>query len=456
MPTSTRSRTRRKTKAGGVGDASPPASWPNGSRKPQHPLEALDGARSRRSSSIRRASGIGSTTSEGSLLGNTRESRPVRHGAGASGAVPSEEHWGRRRRRYELLRASWEHSTNRRTRLCGRMRARRRGGADRVPEVRQTDDGVSYWAGVARCGSVWACPVCSVKIRHERTLEVEAGMRRWITGGNTVAFLTLTLPHGVGDSCADLMDTVRAAFSRVFSGRPYRSDRKRFRIRHTFRAWDATYGSNGWHPHIHAALFVEGELAEEELAELEGTLFRRWARAVEQRGHARPSFDHGIHVESAREVVRLAGYLLKVQGDSGASLAMELTRGDLKVSKGTSPFGLLERFRATGDLEALELFKEWEEATKGRHFCRWSDGARDALQVEERDDLELAEKQVGGTTLYRPTPEEWQALKASGHALHAVLRVAELEGADGVANYVTRLLQRSRRRACSHRSRTVP
>ena len=309
-----------------------------------------------------------------------------------------------------------------------------------MPEIRIAEGNVGYWAGVARCGSVWACPVCSAKIRHERMIEVEAGMQRWLAEGNSVVFFTLTMPHDFGESCSSLMDTISQAFSAVFSGRPYKRDRERFGIVHSFRAWDATHGRNGWHPHIHGALFVKGHLDGAEIEEFEESIFKRWVRAVTSRGHRPPSKRHGIKLEEVNRVQELAGYLLKVQGEeSGASLAMELTRGDLKTGRGRTPFQLLRSFADTGDLADLELFREWAEATKGKHFARWSDGARQALRVDELEDQDLVEKEVGGVPIYRPGPEEWQALVRTPGALCEALRVTEAGGAVAVSGYAAAL-----------------
>ena len=385
------------------------------------------------------------------FLGNTRESRPALCDK-APGDPGDFERQQRRERRYCLRELNWDLSPIRRVRLCGRIPGRRADGSRGLPEIRAAEENVCYWSGVGRCGSVWACPVCSAKIRHERTLEVEAGMQKWLAEDNSVVFFTLTMPHDFGESCGALMDTVSAAFSSVFSGRPYKRDRDRFGIVHSFRAWDATHGRNGWHPHIHGALFVEGHLDRAAIVELEESVFARWVRAVTSRGHRSPSKEHGIRLEEAHRVKDLAGYLLKVQGeDTGASLAMELTRGDLKAGRGRSPFQILQGFADTGDLGDLELFREWVEATKGKHFTRWSDGARTALSVEELQDQDLVEMDVGGVTIYCLGPDEWHALTGTPGALCEALRVAEAGGAVAVATYVAAV----REKWCDRRRRAA-
>ena len=356
----------------------------------------------------------------------------------------------RRRRRYELRNVLWQESTIRRCQWCGRIPGRAPGGAQATPEIR-INDGVAHYSGVGRCGSVWACPVCSPKIRQGRALEFEQAARTHLGRGGAIVFLTLTMPHDFGESLAELMDTITASNHALYSGRPWRRDREDFGIRHSFRTWDSTHGRNGWHPHQHGALFLDRRPSPEELDELTERLFDRYADAIESRGHRRPSREHGIRVELARSPKELAGYLLKVEGeDSGRNLALELARGDLKRGAGRTPFEILAAFRDTGDLAELALWHEWEKATKGRHFSQWSRGARAELGlVEECSDEELAEAEVGGEVVHTFTFEEWHAV--AGHAaatgcgaLTIPLRIAETAGAGGVAEYLTKLTARWR------------
>lgn len=344
----------------------------------------------------------------------------------------------------------WEKSTIRRCRWCHRVAGREKGGGRGTPQVRVVD-GVAHYSGVGRCGSVWACPVCSPKIRHGRALEFEHAARTWLDRGGAIAFVTLTMPHDFGESLAELMDTMTASNRAAYGGRPWGRDRHEFGVRHSFRSWDATHGGNGWHPHQHGALFLEEKPEELELEELTGRIFDRYADAIVASGHRRPSRAHGIRVELARSAEQLAGYLLKVEGaDSGRKLAMELTRGDLKRGAGRTPFEILEAFRDTGDLAELARWHEWEKATKGRHFTQWSRGARAEFGLDELSDQELAEAQVGGDVVYTFTPDEWSALVwasswGTAAEMTVPLRLAETGGAEAVRAHLGELTERWRR-----------
>src|SRR5690606_39143584 len=56
------------------------------------------------------------------------------------------------------------------------------------------------FGGLATCGSVWACPVCSAKIAVRRASEVEQALNWNVERGGTVVFATLTVRHRRGQS----------------------------------------------------------------------------------------------------------------------------------------------------------------------------------------------------------------------------------------------------------------
>ncbi len=352
--------------------------------------------------------------------------------------------------KYQLReKGTWPYSIVPRCHKCGRVPAWRKDGEGsrrEVPGINITEEDVrAYWSGIMACGAIWSCPVCSAKIRHQRALEANEAMKNWVSQRKlcrrSVVFLTLTMPHDSTDDLPCLIGTIKHAFRKLFNGRPWRRDRERFRIRAWVRVWDITHGKNGWHPHLHIALFVEGNPTPEELTALEDEWYRRWAEAVVEKGFRAPSREHGIHLEKARDTEQVSAYLMKIEGEeSGVPLAQELTRGDLKTGKGRTPFGILQDFIDTGDLQDLALFKAYERATKGQHFSRWSKGAKELLGIQDLSDQELVEKEVGGTLVYTPTPDEFHAVVRTPGGLAKALRIAETEGKEAVQAYLAGLV----------------
>jgi len=99
-------------------------------------------------------------------------------------------------------------------------------------------------ANVAKCGTPWDCPSCSSAVRAERTEPI--GVVGQILGG--MCMVTLTSPHLVQDSLADVFDHLTKSWRATVSGRgAWRAS--------WVRAVEVTHGSSGWHPHIHVIVF---------------------------------------------------------------------------------------------------------------------------------------------------------------------------------------------------------
>lgn len=384
---------------------------------------------------------------------------------------------GRRIRRYDLRSVLWDLSTQKRCRACGRVPASGAAGREGVTPQVKVADGVAHYAGVARCGSVWACPVCSPKIRQERAQEIDRGGTAWLSGGElhhemkrrtlhhdaqdgrTLLFLTLTMPHDFGDDLAALMKAIKKAWRRIFSGRSSQAMRARFSVPYYVRNWDATHGRNGWHPHKHAVLFCERTLTPDELHELEAEIYARYRGAIEESGYRPPSRAYGIHLEEARSVEELSAYVGKIEGaESGIPVALELTRGDLKEGRRghRTPIQVLESFAASGDVEELEIWHEWETGTKGQHFTQWSPGLKHLLGVNDRTDEEIVEEEEGGETVYTFQLEEWRAVCDTPAAAAKILDLAEEGGPAAVAPYVAEIYGRWKRRRRSRGGRHPP
>lgn len=260
----------------------------------------------------------------------------------------------------------------------------------------------AHFSGLERCGSIWACPVCSAIIRAARAREIALALERAHERGHGVAFVTLTLRHTAADSLALNLDHLLEAWRRLQSWQAWRKLSKRLRHLGTIRAVEITVGSNGWHPHAHLALIFERPLSEVERASFEGELAAIWQRAVEKVGGRLPSLEHGVNVKLADgDGVQIAGYLGKVQetvGKQRLKIAQELARGDLKHGRAGSvtPFELLDD--ETGSRRTRALWFEYVTATKGRRAFGWSRGLRELLvpDLEDLTDEEVLEQAERG------------------------------------------------------------
>jgi hypothetical protein len=142
--------------------------------------------------------------------------------------------------------------------------------------------------------------------------------------------------------------------------------KEKARIVGTIRAVEVTHGENGWHPHLHVLVFLTGEPGAEGLAALTLHVQEKWRRAVVAAGYRPPSELHGVKVERCRSAAEAGGYIAKTQ--DGRSPGNELARSDLKRGKEGHhlPLQILGDFGETGDRADLDLWNEYEVATKGR------------------------------------------------------------------------------------------
>jgi len=243
-------------------------------------------------------------------------------------------------------------------------------------------------------------------------------VRRWLESGGQVILLTLTVRHSRFNHLRGLLDAVQYAWTKALSGRGWADDQARWgspvgsKIRIPYvRALESTHGdTNGWHPHVHALLFVRG-LEQRDADDLGLAVFERWQRAVVRRGYEAPTTERGvdaklIYPDSEGGVGDAAKYLVKA--------GWELAGGAAKLGKrgSVTPFGILRRFWETGDMADLDLWREWERATKGRRQLTWSRGLRDLLGIgAEADDQEIVDEALEGETLGYVDAGDWRHLR---------------------------------------------
>ena len=307
-----------------------------------------------------------------------------------------------------------------------------------------TAEGVVHVGGVKRCGSPWACPVCAPKIGERRAVEIDQAISAWLGMGGRVYFVTATLRHELGDHLSDLLEMLQGAWSRTFrfgSGvtPPWYGGQA--------RAVEITHGGNGWHPHVHAAVFVEAgwedQCPEVNDHDLDGgcvhhgsydavrqelvDLGADWAESVRLFGgySAVAGGGPGWDVREVHEAGALSNYLTKVDGGWGAGL--ELARLDLKRGKGRTPFALLAQAIAdTGGARAL--FRIYERATAGRNRIVISRGLmrRCAVELVSDDEAAVGEAPVDPVAVVSLSSSDWRGLLRAGFAADLVRDVGDL------------------------------
>lgn len=355
----------------------------------------------------------------------------------------------RRHVRYAQRGVLWRESRLQRIRYCGRIThggdggnvvTRLRAGAPSGgSRTSPPPTAVAHFSGLQSCGSIWACPVCSAKIRNGRANEISAAAAAWDLAGNSVVMMTLTFPHDLGMRLAALLPIVADGFRALISGRPWRRVKDQVGIVGTIRSIEVTHGGNGWHPHAHVLVYVTGEISAEGIAQLAVYARARWAKWITKQGYRVPHDRHGVDIGLCTSAEEAGAYVSKTQ--DGRSTGNELARGDMKQGRQGSrtPFEILDDFRWTGDVEDLALWHEYEQATKGHQAITWSKGLRGILGVgQEQTDEELAAEEVGGDDIAMIPAEVWAGVVKIPGLDAALLDVAERSGRAGMDKLLAR------------------
>jgi hypothetical protein len=379
--------------------------------------------------------------------------------------------------RYSARAVLWDLTSLDRLRSCGRDPI---GNALAV----RSSGGSSGFAGLETCGSVWACPSCSAKVRAARSDELTRALTAHLAASGSAFFLTLTMRHprdrrtGQVAPLAELWDDLAAGWDAAKSGRAYKQGRDltnlspRYQERYKWlrsqgvtnlpgadalgllgiaRFVEATHGKNGWHLHAHAVLFFEGQPDPDDVHALALGMFDRWRSALVARGRMAPIANRGgLDIRPVYAPEGLGIYATKngAAKDTEAlqtiasRASREATRADTKLGRADNrtPWQVIAEFSAWGDMADLAIWREWEQASKGRRFAVWSRNDAPRWQEllnargEERTDEEIAADDLGGDTLGYIGRSDWRGIRADGAYLDALLTVAASGSADAVAD----------------------
>ena len=304
-------------------------------------------------------------------------------------------------------------------------------------------DGVAHYAGLETCGSTWSCTVCEPKISNRRADEISVAAGAWERAGNSVYMVTPTVPHDLGMRLADLLPLIADSWRALIGGRPWRTLREQVGIAGQVRSMEVTCGCNGWHPHLHVLLFVEGAPGSAGLFEMHRYFLDKWQSVIVAAGYRRPDDQHGVVITRCPSAEEAGRYIAKTA--TGKPVGNELARGDLKTGrKGhRTPFEILEDYRQHPNDADLKLWREYELATKGHRKITWSKGLRKLISEladlgEEKSDEEIAAEEIGGDDLVVIDTVTWRKIVRAPGLCGYLLDQAERGGAAAVIEAAAR------------------
>ena len=324
-------------------------------------------------------------------------------------------------------------------------------GHDSIGAHIRNSGGRYSYGGLAVCANAWVCPVCATRIAHRRADEVrqlilEAQKQKFV-----VEMVTLTVPHGLGDSAKFLADSVTAAWrafvnhgswKRPGGPRSFPGIRRRASVKGYVRALEVTHGSNGWHPHLHIIFISEHGLMQHRCR-----IWELWANVCVSLGLGQPSLERGVDIQDGEKAGEYLckfsddGELLQTRQGQGIKwdAADELTLANKKSGRNGSrkPHQILAD--AQFNHKDILLFREFADAFKGKSQLQWTPGLKKWAGVGEFTDEEIAEAESETDLVFVIPVAYWLKIiksSASGDRRSTVLRLCENGGMNALARYL--------------------
>ena len=237
------------------------------------------------------------------------------------------------------------------------------------------------YGGIQHCGSIWACPMCSIQISRERRAKLSALAVRERSKGHGAALLTFTLQHGTTDRLADLLDVMTLSHKKMHSGAGWASFARSVNYVGSIRTIEINFGAHGWHPHYHELLITEHDLDQHD-ARLD-TLNQRWRDCLAFNSGFADS-EHGYKYRVGYGNV--SDYLTKW------GIVPELVNPGTKLPRtgGYSPFQLLDVVANNGKRApwARRAFDEYVAGTKHVHQFHSSPVFGKDLKIDDVHEIE--------------------------------------------------------------------
>lgn len=278
------------------------------------------------------------------------------------------------KRRYELRADLAPYQPFERLRNCGQFLAyspEDPGGLTGV-EIVMPPDGHPGFRGVETCGSKTGCPPCSARACVKNAEEIKRAVAWARATGLTPVMATFSFAHGQGDDLKKIRGGCSEAWRLFRQGAPFLRFKCRVGLVHSVRALECTCGRHGFHPHIHAILFVRDVSA---LRAALPWISDRWcAKVTSLLGpeHA-PNVEHGVVLsECDRDGVYLAKLGLEVGGAGAGKRAKNGNRSMWEVAED------LAEHRAPAD---VAIWRAYVTGMRGARMLTWSVGLRAAVRV---------------------------------------------------------------------------
>lgn len=226
-----------------------------------------------------------------------------------------------------------------------------------VPKVRIVmREGRAAYRGVFRCENNWLCPWCSQASVRRRAAQLRQAQASWEASGGVVMMVTFTLAHKSNERLGPVYGRLAQAFRHMLGVSAFRAWRKSIGWETHAKALEVTYGRNGWHPHLHLAVFGSKPWDGDAVRALRVL----WRRALQRVGGECVEI-FGCHVQRVHDT---GNYMTK--WDFAAEMAAGLAKGGHQ--------------RVFGVPSRVQEFAHWQ---RGKAPFRWARGAQSLLGFDD-------------------------------------------------------------------------
>lgn len=282
--------------------------------------------------------------------------------------------------------------------------------------------------GLAMCGLVWRCPICSLKIMNGKKDELNEMVKAHFSKGRKIGFLTLTIRHKKKDDLDDTLFKINDNYRRFQQTRQFREFKKKHLIGQV-KALEITFTyQNGWNPHLHL-LYFYNHSDEKQIEKEQKAIISKWAKFR----------NNNSLVRGQDQQVAYDNHI--VEYEAKMDIINEITMSDLKKAKGFTPFQAL-RMIATKDYAdnkkrqfLVSRFREYVNYTQGRHRLFISKGIKDEYRIIEKDDNHHLNNVDIEEVLLRFSHIIWLQLSTKKLAPH-VLNLLDYGGQDTVFQFL--------------------
>ncbi|WP_162128196.1 protein rep [Flavobacterium phycosphaerae] len=297
----------------------------------------------------------------------------------------------------------------------------------------KSDTGNYFFNGLANCGGYWRCPVCAVKISENKKELITRIITAHQSKKMSIGFLTLTVRHSKHDTLKKSLDKILSNYRTIQNQRFYSRGKKDIGLIGQIKTLEITKSwENGWHPHLHL-LFFYNHNDVNSIQKFQKNFISKWFKFKDNNGLLRAQNQKMVTSD-------ISDYLAKYD------ITSEMTKGNIKGSKGLTPFTALGKL-ALNDFENHKekaylygMYCEYVEQTQGRHYVNISKSISKLYHDEIKDlnktDQEIVDEVTIDEILLKISIPIWK--KIAQHDLQPlVINKWKQNGIDGVYNLLT-------------------